>query len=547
MEPTTAQPFPTNERAEDEGGRRHSASKFAVVCELGQGGMADVLLAIARGPAGFNKLVVLKQIRGNLARDERFLQMLFDEARLSAQLNHPNIVQTNEVGIDADRHYVAMEYLEGQSLSSVLRRLGATTRELSIGLSLRIAADALAGLHYAHELSDLSGRPLQITHCDVSPHNLFITYAGQVKVLDFGLAKALSSSVETTSGEVRGKLYYMAPEQAAARPVDRRSDIFSLGVVLWEMLTGRPLWSGHTDIAVACHLRFGEIPRITSGARDLPKSVVQVCAKALAFRPEDRFETAADFRAELVAILDELYPRVTNEVLGDLVTELFAQERTEVRGLIEARFAELRAEPSLSEELSVLEQREQPGAGHRAPSPKARWPHAVFLSLTMLTLGALVVALLMIRSQQAPLPAPASSRAARPAATTVTPALVSVEVRAHPEHARIYWDQRPVEGNPFRGRLVADGAIHDIRAEAPGYLPYSTSIRLSRDATLDFALTALPSARVRKTARPRPRAQPRGTLPSGAQEASVGDEPRAPPPKASSPSVEEFEDPWGGK
>ena len=167
--------------------------------------MAQVFLALASGPAGFNKLVVIKQIRPQFAEDPEFLTMFLDEARLAARLNHPNVVQTNEVGEDGRRFFICMEYLEGQPFNRILHAASAPRAALTLGMQLRILVDALAGLHHAHELCDFDGTPLEVVHRDVTPHNIFITYAGQVKVVDFGIAKALSSSSRDAHRRAQGQ------------------------------------------------------------------------------------------------------------------------------------------------------------------------------------------------------------------------------------------------------------------------------------------------------------------------------------------------------
>ncbi|HEY5453383.1 MAG TPA: serine/threonine-protein kinase, partial [Polyangia bacterium] len=221
-------------------GTVEAVGKYRIVMPLGQGGTADVYLAVADGPSGFTKLVVVKVLRKSLASDADFRLMFVSEARLAARLHHPNIVQTNEV-IEVDGASVlVMEYLDGQPLSQVIVRgkQGAFT----LAMQLRVLVDALAGLHAAHELADFDGTPLGVVHRDVSPHNLFVTLEGHAKVLDFGIAKLERSLVETEVGTVKGKLRYMAPEQIASDKLDRRADIYAAGVILWEALTGERMW-----------------------------------------------------------------------------------------------------------------------------------------------------------------------------------------------------------------------------------------------------------------------------------------------------------------
>src|ERR1700761_3781049 len=240
-------------------GSGNSLGKYRLIAELGHGGMAEVYLAVVRGPAGFNKLGVIKQIRPQLAAGPGVLGMFLDEAKLAARLSHPNVVQTNEVGQEGDTHFLMMEYLDGQPLNRITQRLG-KRGGLPLHMHLQIIVDLLGGLHYAHELTDYDGTPLGVVHRDITPHNVFVTYEGQVKVVDFGIAKAMNSSSETRTGVLKGKVAYMAPEQARGERVDRRADIFSVGVLLWEAVTGRRLWKGVPDITILQRLLNGDIP-----------------------------------------------------------------------------------------------------------------------------------------------------------------------------------------------------------------------------------------------------------------------------------------------
>src|SRR5215510_881712 len=188
--------------------------KYHLVAEIARGGMGVVYLAMVQGPGGFNKLVVVKELKPELVEEPTFLTMFLDEARLAARLSHPNIVQTNEVGSDGNRCFMAMDYLDGRGLDRVRRRAHATGQDLSLPIHLRVICDMLAGLQYAHTLADFDGTPLAIVHRDVSPQNVFVTFDGHVKLLDFGIAKAVDSLHETRVGVLKGKVSYMSPEQA---------------------------------------------------------------------------------------------------------------------------------------------------------------------------------------------------------------------------------------------------------------------------------------------------------------------------------------------
>jgi serine/threonine-protein kinase len=318
--------------------RGGASAKYRPIAELGHGGMAQVYLALAQGPVGFNKLVVIKQIRAELADDPEFLTMFLDEARLAARLNHPNVVQTNEVGGDGKRFYICMEYLEGQPLNRIMHRIG-PSRGFTLGMQLRIVVDALAGLHYAHELHDFDGKPLQVVHRDATPHNIFVTYAGQVKVVDFGIAKALSSSSETRTGVLKGKVAYMAPEQAMGERVDRRADVFSVGMVLWEILAGKRLFKGLPDVAVLQRIIAGNVPSPRTEKSDVAAELEAICMKALAHDKDARFATAADMAAALEQVVEALGEKGTVRDAGKLIDQFFAGERVNIQKLVEEQAA----------------------------------------------------------------------------------------------------------------------------------------------------------------------------------------------------------------
>ncbi|HSN96790.1 MAG TPA: serine/threonine-protein kinase, partial [Candidatus Nanopelagicales bacterium] len=320
--------------------------KYSLIASLGHGGMADVFLAAAQGPAGFNKLQVIKRLRKAEIGDEHdVVTMFLDEARLAARLNHPNVVQTNEVGEADGEYFIAMEYLDGQPLNRILHRLRAQGRDQdprNEAILLRIIADALAGLHYAHELADYDGTPLNVVHRDASPHNIFVTYEGHTKVVDFGIAKAATRSTHTNTGVLKGKISYMAPEQARCKPLDRRADIFVIGIVLWELLAGRKMWKGMADMEIINMIFGQEIPALEEVRADLPHELLRIVARALAYDPKDRYATAAEMRADLMAYLDEAESRISAEEIGALLVGLFTDRRAHLQAVIDSQLKRLR-------------------------------------------------------------------------------------------------------------------------------------------------------------------------------------------------------------
>jgi serine/threonine-protein kinase len=293
--------------------------------------MADVFLAIVQGPAGFNKLAVIKRLRH--MNDESLLTMFLDEARLAARLTHPNIVHTYEVGQEAGRYFIAMEYLEGQALREVQRALSASESGLEESLIAFICANALKGLHHAHELRDFDGTPLGVVHRDISPHNVFVTYGGEVKLIDFGIAKTSLNAVHTETGVLKGKVRYMAPEQVAEGRVDRRADIFAFGIVLWEMLTRRPLFEG--DAAIVLSKLVGEtIPTVRSVRPEASPELEAIAMRALRREPAERYATAEEMRVDLERCLGQRDTEL-EQALAKLMGDLFEKKRDEVRARIE--------------------------------------------------------------------------------------------------------------------------------------------------------------------------------------------------------------------
>ncbi len=313
------------------------------IAELGRGGMANVYLAASRGPHGFTKLVVIKELKEELADNPEFQTMFMDEARLAARLNHPNIVQTNEVS-ETGIPFMVMEYLEGQPLHRVWSTL--SRRDMPLPAQLYVVSNVLGGLDYAHELRDFDGTPLSVVHRDVSPHNVFITYSGEVKLVDFGIAKANDSSFKTEIGTLKGKLAYMPPEQAKGERVDRRADVFAVGVVLWEAAVGRRLWKGLKDVAILHNLVSGTIPSPRSVNPQVPEALEAIIMRALAPDARKRYDSAAEFQREVDRFAESLDVRWSRRELGQVVTDAFVEERERIRSAVDEQMRLTRSLPT---------------------------------------------------------------------------------------------------------------------------------------------------------------------------------------------------------
>ncbi|HTM20694.1 MAG TPA: serine/threonine-protein kinase, partial [Kofleriaceae bacterium] len=284
--------------------------RYRLLGRLAAGGMAEVWAAQLLAPGGFCKPMVIKRVLPELATSPSFLRMLMTEARVAARLSHTNICAVFELGEVDGEYYIAMEYLRGAPLTRLLKAGGA----LPAADAVAITAQACEGLHYAHEQRDAGGNLLGLVHRDVSPQNLFVTGDGVVKLLDFGIAKVDDGSSERTeAGKVKGKLPYMSPEQLMAEPLDRRSDVWSLGVVLWEMLTGRRLFGGVGPAATVDAIRSAKVPALASVGVDAPR-LDQVLARALCRSKEFRPASAAELRRLLLEALAPAPPAAADEI-----------------------------------------------------------------------------------------------------------------------------------------------------------------------------------------------------------------------------------------
>jgi serine/threonine protein kinase len=302
-----------------------TANSYQILAKLATGGMAEIFLARGEGVAGVERYCVLKRILHDRASDVQFVRMFLDEARLAAQLQHPNIAQVYDIGKLGDSYFFTMEYVHGETVRALLQRAQGVRRRLPITCVLTIAAGTAAGLHHAHTRLGRDGRALGIVHRDVSPSNLMVSYEGGVKVVDFGVAKAADRSHETKSGTVKGKISYLSPEQCKGKRVDRRSDLFSLGICVWEMLTTERLYKRTSDFENMNAIVTEPTPPPSSRRSDVPAEVDELVLRLLAKEPDERFQTAD----ELVEGIEEVASRtgsvLSSSALGRFVRELFGQ------------------------------------------------------------------------------------------------------------------------------------------------------------------------------------------------------------------------------
>ncbi len=299
--------------------------RYRVICEIGRGGMASVHLSRIDGPGGFAKWVAIKRIHPHLVENDQLVDMFLDEARMAAGISHPNVAQVFDIGKDKDTYWIAMEYLHGEPVRELLRSAEERGQPIMSEVAARIISDAAEGLHAAHELRGKNGDLLNLVHRDVTPHNLFITYDGYTKVVDFGIAKAAGRLASTNAGELKGKIAYMAPEQIRNQELDRRTDVFALGIVLWEMTTNQRLFRMDTDLDTLEKVQACVVPAPSSIVPGYPRHLEEIVLTALARDKEDRYQTARAFSRALQTFLRR-NTLVGFEEVGELMKKTFADK-----------------------------------------------------------------------------------------------------------------------------------------------------------------------------------------------------------------------------
>ncbi len=327
-------------------GGTYFLGRYRVVDEIGVGGMASVHLARVDGPGGFQKWVAIKRIHPHLVEDETFVNMFLDEARVAARISHPNVAAVFELGKHEDTYWIAMEYLHGEPLREVMRRTEEMGQPMPPEIACRAIADAAEGLHSAHELLGRNGEKLQLVHRDVTPHNLFVTYDGTTKVVDFGIAKFSSRMANTRAGTLKGKLAYMSPEQVAGEPIDRRTDVFALGVVLWELTTGQRLFRMENDLDTLAKVQECNVPRPSTIVRGYPIDLEKIVMKALAKNKNERYRTAREFSRALQSLLMRRGLFIASDEVASYMASIFADR-------IQKREAHLRWAAEVTQTIDI--------------------------------------------------------------------------------------------------------------------------------------------------------------------------------------------------
>ncbi len=303
--------------------------KYTLIDRIAVGGMAEIFLARQAGLEGFEKTIVIKRIRPHLSKQASFVKMFLNEAKLAAQLNHPNIVQIYDLGKISESYFIAMEYIFGRDMRRIIPKADSMGIPFPMVYALKIASSVCEGLYYAHQKVDLYGNPLNIVHRDVTPENIFVSFDGTVKVLDFGIAKAANQIEQTRAGEIKGKLSYMSPEQCMGKPLDCRSDLFSLGTVLYEWLTGFKLFTGDSEVAILKSITEGKIYAPSYFKADIPEAVEAILMRALEKDRDRRYQTAWDMQYDLDQFLSQYEFTPSNIHLSNFLKQLFNDELEE--------------------------------------------------------------------------------------------------------------------------------------------------------------------------------------------------------------------------
>jgi len=436
--------------------------KYRIIGPLAKGGMAELSLAVQVGVEGFTRVVALKRVLAANAASTPFVQMFLDEARLAARLDHPHIVRIYELGLEQGAYFMAMEYLPGEDLQHIAAMSAAAGAQVDPDIAAFIVQRAAEALHFAHELTDADGRPLDLVHRDVNPSNVLVTYQGHVKVVDFGIAKAATNTFETEVGMIKGKMGYLAPEQFSdGMVIDRRCDVFGLGIVLWELLAGTTLFRRESSGATLMAVRLGEVPSLRDQRPELDPQLEAIVIKALAREPSQRFQTAAELEEALDRYLRNRSFRPSDRDLGKWLEELGGTRKAELKKSI-ARGTNVTASFHELRRLGAA----TPQGVARTPMPTALRPRPLWQVASFATAGLLLVAA-AFAAMGDPLP---SAGAALLTA--------SVQIDSEPSGAFIFVAGEPTgKVTPATMAGFPSGPL-DVRLDKAGYAPVRASMAL---------------------------------------------------------------------
>ncbi len=433
--------------------------RYRVVGRLAAGGMAEVLLGKVQGSSGFEQPVVLKRILPHLAADPSVRRMFAQEAQTVAHVRHPNVVRVYEL-VEKERElFLVMEYLEGETVAGVLKRARREGVSLPLGLAAFIVAEAAAGLHAAHQATDWEGRHRGLVHRDVSPQNIFVTYSGEVKVIDFGIAKVVDAITRASLAGIKGKFSYMSPEQTSGAPLDRRSDVFSLGIVLYELTSGRRLFARANSEKTLRAIREDPIPSPRELDSSYPASLEKICMKALARDPDERYATALDMRRDIAGALRDMFvDSLPEEELSALMKRLFADRIEEKGALLRAGASD--GTPSSSS--GVLAHDEPADGAFVSVSRRRAFARPLVVAGGVLALAAFGVVAYRLGQMHSLAPSAPTLSAAASDRVTVT-------ISSEPSGAEVWEGRRRLGTTPLELTSEPTQKTLDVELRLPGY------------------------------------------------------------------------------
>ncbi|MFO0613865.1 MAG: serine/threonine-protein kinase [Polyangiaceae bacterium] len=351
----------------------HQQQRYRVIDRLASGGMAEVFVAESAGIEGFKKRVAIKRVLPTLSNKKRFISMFLDEARLSAHLSHSNCVQTFDIGVGDNAYFIVMEYVDGADLKAVIDYLRNNNRQFPVEIAVLLTVRICEGLTYAHELTGTQGEPMQIVHRDMSPPNILITKYGEVKIVDFGLAKASSQLEKSEPGIIKGKFSYLSPEAALGGEVDHRTDIFATGIILWELLAGKRLFLGDTDFATVKQVQQATIPPLSQFRKDVPEELERIIRRSMAKDVSARYSSARDLGRDLTAFLYKFGRPVSSFDIAELVRGAMALRKKSQPD--KSSIIDRLIEEALFEFTSLTDDKKGGAAGAGAAAAKAAKPN----------------------------------------------------------------------------------------------------------------------------------------------------------------------------
>ncbi len=467
--------------------------KYYLIDKVAVGGMAEIFKAKSFGHGGFENLVVIKRILAHMSDNENFIQMFLDEAKVTALLQHSNIVRIWDFGRIRENYFLAMECVEGKDVKLLLRKLAERRKILPREFAVYIAMEAAKGLDYAHKKANIQGHALGIVHRDISPSNILVGYHGDVKVADFGIVQASNVTETTGQGTLKGKFEYMSPEQASGAELDRRSDIFSLGIILHEMLTGRRLFKTDNEIKTLDKIKGVDIDPPSATNPQVPARLDEIVMRALSKDRSDRYQDASEMKADLLEFLYPASPDLTQQSLSHFMAELFNEEISAERGRMEAN---TRGALALYENANNVdiepewEEGQNTGTQANQVVTPPQKPSRVPLVLALVALGfaaaALIAGGVYMTTLEQPVP-------------VVEVTTGTLDIKVTPVAGKIYFDDKLI-GNAASATVpnVAPGVAHKIRVEADGFEIFKDDATLGKGERLRMTAALQKKAEVPK-------------------------------------------------